>query len=247
MINAKVRQSDLNLLFRELNHKLDGIKVINSAYNKEQIAKAVFTITATEFIRRTGVVAAGSKKRFHHIYEWGKVGDPAAKLFVLNRTRVLGGRLTISSNFTKSKSVVPIPDSLRIPGRKGRSVTKQFIFKEKAAVMESGKPTKRFSAKSGDALVFPGYRGQPIFIRRPRTVRIINPGGRGTTGSFTRHYRSWFSNPGNVNRAVAKSGLVRALEKEIAAELRIKGAGKIAVSKTIKTVTDKYAAGVVRL
>jgi hypothetical protein len=235
---------DYSKVMSEVDKKVEGITEVAKPRNQEAIAKAVFTVAGKEFIRQTSIKAMGSPKAYHHIYEWNKTGVTKYKLFELNRTSVAGGNLKISTYFINSKSQVPIPKALTVPGRNGRFVSKRFVFKDKATVMESGKPVKPFSAKSGIALVFLGKDKKPMFIRRPRKTRIVRPGGRYTTFAYTNHFSRWFENPTNINSAMRKSGMYKDLEIKIAKTLNKTGAGQVQVSQAMQEVANKYSKGV---
>lgn len=243
MMQFKVDKNSLNELTSELTGKLDGIKSLTSSYAREQVAKASFTILSKEFIRRTSVLAKVNPQVYHHVYEWGGIGDADKKLFVLKRAGVTGGNLRISSHFLDSKKPVPIDPILRRPGKNGRIVTKSSVFKKKAEMMESGKPTKPFSAKTAKALAFV-QNGRIAFIKRPNTRVIQYPGGKQTVGSFNRQFMRWFNNSSTLNNAIEKSGMMNKIEKAVAKSLDKKGAGSTSAINAMKKVTDAYSMGV---
>lgn len=229
MTQISIRQSDLNAILVEARNKVEGIGSLRTDYNREQIAKAVFTISGKAFIRNTNAIAGASRLKFHHIYEWGQTGNDDKRLFEITRTAVRGGRLTISSSFKDSRSTVPV---------KGGS-NKPHVFRKKATVMEAGRPI-RITPKTGKMLVFPGKDGKLIFTK---SSYVRNPGGNAVKGSFTTHMRKWFSNPSNVNSAIYASGFMKDLEKEIALALNKKGAGISAANGAIRSVSAKYSQG----
>lgn len=242
MASVVIRQSDLNDILVELRRKVEGVKSLRTPYNREQIAKAAFTIAGSEFIRQTNLLARGGDESLKHVYEWKKAGVKTARLFVLERTTVSGGFMTITSKFLKSRTFVPIHPQLKKAGRNGKSVTAKHVFREKASVMEAGKPV-RIMAKAAKAIAIPGRDGTPVFIRKPYYITVKNPGGVAAKGGFNKHMRTWFRNPVNVNLAIARTGFFNALERSIARELRIRGAGKERASMAIKSVSDRYSKG----
>jgi hypothetical protein len=236
-----VTKKSLDAMLKEAVAKQVAIKSIITFKNRENIAKAVFTIGGTAFIRATNARARGNRQSFHHIYEWNQVGTQKGRLFNLVRTRVQGGRLVITSQFYESNTPVPISKSLASVGRSGRSASSKHIFRNKANVMEDGKPV-RIRAKYANALVFASGRGL-AFVPKPHSVLVRNPGGKFVKGSYTRHFREWFANPMNIHNAVAATGMFPAIEREVAKQLRIKGNGAPAVSSAIASVTTRYSKG----
>lgn len=231
---------------QELSNVFSGIREVNSTRSKEAIAKAVFTIATEEFIKDINNQALKRPSSFHHIYEWGRVGSTKDKLFKIKRSATSGGNLKITPYFINSRTRVPIPKELRVAGKSGKFVTKEFIFREKAQVMELGKPTKPFSAKKqGKALAFLGNNGKPFFIRYPRTTQIKNPGGKATTGSFFKAFEGWFRNPQKIQAAIAKSGYYKDLENSIAKTIsRMPNNNISAVRSTVISVSNRYSKGV---
>ena len=234
---------DYSDLITTMQDQVESMIEIAKPYNQEQMAKAVFTISAKEFIRKMNKMALAAQKSLHHVYEWGHIGEDKYRLFEIRRTQVGGGNLYVSAYFLPSKSRVPIPANLRIPGRHGKIVRSSSVFINKASVMESGNPTRPFSAKKAKALAFQGKDGRIVFIRRPIRISIKNPGGRYTTGAFTRRFVAWFENAENINLALRKSGYVKALEKGIAAALEANKKPKTAVNLAIREISGRYSMG----
>lgn len=232
MTLISVRKSDLDAILVEARNKVEGIGTLRTDYNREQIAKAVFTISGKAFIRNTNVIAGVSKLKFHHVYEWGQTGNDSKRLFQITRSSVKGGKLTISSSFKDSRSTVP---SINSYGKYGKS----YVFKKKASVMEAGRPVI-ITPKTGKMLVFPNKNGKLIFTKKS-VVR--NPGGNAVKGSFEKQMRTWFANPQNIKSAIYSSGMMKTLEKEMALALNKRGAGVSAANNVIRTVSAKYSEG----
>lgn len=243
MMQFSINPNGVNDLFRELDNKFQGIASIQSESSKENFARASFTILSKEFIRRTSILANANPKVYHHVYEWGEVGKPTSKLFILKRASVSSSNLRISSSFLDSKKRAPIDKILQIPGKNGRIVTKSSIFKKKAEVMESGKSTRPFSAKNAKALAFV-ENGKISFIKRPNSRVIRYPGGKQAVGAFDRQFNRWFGNPKNIDTAINKSGMLVQIERGVAKVLNIKGAGKNEVLRVVKDVTNAHSMGV---
>lgn len=246
MMQFKVDPKSLNNVMAETIQKVEGMKVLITPRAKEEIAKASFTILAKEFIRRTSVLASTYPKVYHHVYEWNHVGDPAHKLYKLTRVNISGGNLLINSSFLQSNVPVPIDPILQKPGKNGKIVTRSSIFKNKAEMMESGRPSRPFSAKNAQALAFVS-NGKIVFIKKPNTRIIRNPGGRATVGSYGKQFYRWFGNPVTINAAITKSGLYESIEKNVAKALNVNKTGATASLRALKQVTDAYSMGVVTI
>ena len=242
MVNVVITKKSLDALLREVRLRVDGVTSIITPYNREQIAKAAFTIIGKEFVRQTNRYAAANKKSMHHVYEWNKAGNNSNRLFTLNRDYVQGGRLVVSTKFLESRASVPVSPQLRRAGKNGKSVKGGHVFKNKAYVMESGRPV-HIQAKGAKALAFPGKNGI-VFIPRGQSITVRNPGGKAVAGSFTRHTREWFKNPANTTGTLLSSGYLKKLEVEIARCLRVNNSGAPNVATTIKKVSDQYSKGV---
>lgn len=229
-------------IYNYMIDKLGQFQEIAKLRNVEALAKAYFTISAKAFVEEVGIQAILNKRALHHIYEWNKIGDPKKRLFYLRRAGIGGGNIIVTAGFVRSKSYVPIPPALSTPTKRGgKRVSSKHIFRQKAKVMESGNPTRPYSAKKAKALVFLGNNGKPLFIRKPRTVTISNPGGKYTTGSFTKLFVKWFENPNNITRVVKASGLPMDLEKQLARTIAKRNSTTTDVSATIKRVSLKYS------
>ena len=231
--------SNVNELWGEIDNKVLGIQEIISTPSKNEIAKAVFTITTKKFLSDFSVEAARNPKKYHHMYEWDSVGDNKNKLFKVKRGSLGGGNLVIKLTFEKSKVQVPIPAELKAPGRTGKTVTKRSIFRDKAEVMESGRPV---SFTTRQYIAFLSRNDHKIHFLPPRTlVAISNPGGRLTTGSFDKYVVKWYSK--NVDSTLRTSGLFENIGKSVTKALNQKGAGVTKARQAVKVVTDKYAQG----
>lgn len=241
----KISQKSIDNIVKEMDLKIDGIKSIITPYNREQIAKVVFTVAGTAFIRRLNQKAKANKYEFHHIYEWNQVGTQKGRLYGLVRTGVKNGSLKITSQFYESSTPVPISKKLMSPGKNGKSVKSRHIFKNKANVMEDGIPV-RIRAKFAGALAF-NTRSGLIFIPKKHSVLVKNPGGNKVRNAFTKEFKYWFKDPTNINNAMSSSGYFNKLEKEIAKCLSVNGSGRPAVSATIAKVSTIYSKGLKEL
>ena len=250
MIDIKVSQTSIDYLCKQLNEKVNAMSAINMPQAKQDIANVIFTLAGKDFLRQTNAIAMSDKKRFHHIYEWNKVGVNDSRLFKLIKTSNTNGILKISTNFLESKTVVPINPALKGRNKKGQFTGKnpkaKYIFKNKADIMESGRSVF-IRAKTAKALVFMGREGKPVFIRKPKGVLVMNPGGSIVKGAYSSHFQKWFSNKNNISAAVAKTSFVTNLESQLAKYIEQANANKAVGLKVISTVSNAYAKGVQEL
>lgn len=116
------------------------------------------------------MIATANPQGLHHVYEWGQVGSPTARLFDINYV-VQGAGLSLNATFSQSKSI------------QAGSTTP---FYNKAFIMESGVPVRIVPKKSG-VLAFED-NGEKVFTKRP--VTIAKPGGDAVAGSFESTFNS---------------------------------------------------------
>lgn len=218
---------DTKQLIQEIDSKIAGVKEMTSSSVLGELSKAVYSLTSEKFLTAVDNYARRNPKAMHHVYEWGKIGDSKFRLFVLERSVVLGGNLTISSRFLPSKMPVPINPELLNPGRTGKAVSRKSIFANKAEVMESGKMVS-FTAKR--VLAFMGNDGI-AFIKPGTTVNIAHPGGIKTTNAFSSFMLDWYTR--NGNKVIDSSGFYDKLESEVVSALEVKGAGAKAVREAV--------------
>jgi hypothetical protein len=111
---------------------------------------------------------------FHHVYEWGSVGDASGRLFYITSANRGTDAFAISYDF--KRSVVPVPGS------------EPHVFFNKAEVMESRQPVV-IEPINGSVLSFE-YDGKRVFT--PGPVVVDNPGGDGVGGSFKGAFMTFF-------------------------------------------------------
>lgn len=117
-------------------------------------------------------MARVSPQALHHMYEWGEVGNPSARLFEIN-CEVRDDGISAQGEFRQSSSV-----------KAGSGVP----FYNKAEIMEKGMPVTIRPIKS-DVLSFKDGL-QDVFVKGE--VVVQNPGGIQTTGSFSSTFDSFF-------------------------------------------------------
>lgn len=199
-----------------------------------ELNNALFTVSSTRFIRAMNLAAKSDPKKYHHIYEWGNTGNNVKRLFALNREISTSNTLRIGAKFLQSTSQVPIPTALLEPGKSGRTVTSRNIFRDKAAVMESG---AGISYQARRTLGFLGRNGGIAFIPAGTVVNILNPGGTQVKGAFEKFFHDWYAI--NTMTVIQSSGLLGKLQEAITVALNERNAGaekaKASAIQTLQT------------
>lgn len=112
-----------------------------------------------------------SPELLHHIYEWEKIGSPAARLFDIDYA-ISGIGITFTSSLKQSSSI-----------KQGSNVP----FYNKATIMEQGVGVT-IKPKKANVLRFE-VDGQEVYTSRE--VRVENPGGQ-TQGQFDKVINNFF-------------------------------------------------------
>lgn len=235
---------NIDSLFDELNNKVEGISELTSVSTLNQVGKAVFTITSKRFLKDFQKESILNPKKYFHVYEWDQVGQINSKLFRIKRDSLSAGNIRIKVNFDKSRKSVPINSKLtRSSGRRNRFISKRSIFYNKAEIMESGKPAT-FTTKQA-IVFFSEKNNETVFLPKRTVVKIMNPGGRQTTQSFTKFTERWYAT--KADAALQSSGLFQNLETAVSTSLKNRGTSRSAAKEAIRIVTEKYAQGVTEI
>ena len=201
-----------------------------------EISKAVFTITAKRFLQDLSMAAKQDPARFHHLYEWGQVGNPTQKLFIMKRTRIQYGQLQIDLIPMKSNKPVPIPTRLREPGPTGRTVSAKHIFRNKMEIMENNSPIHIYTKKT---IVFSPDGQELVFLPKDRMINISHPGGPRTTHALREYTHTWYSM--KAPTVITQSRLIRQIANEVAKTVNKQGSNPSQVYNTIKRVNSQYS------
>ena len=159
---------------------------------KEKFKTIVFTQIMKDFGNYVDTLARIRPKSFHHVYEWGRVGDMSSRLFTLESKDQEGTAFSVAYKFKASVSLVPNSDGKR-----------RHVFINKAQVMENGNPLI-ISPRSAERLVFDA-NGHKVFMPKGKSVFVKNPGGQSVKNQFQMAYRKFFSGQ-LVKLSIAKSG-----------------------------------------
>jgi len=237
MIQLKIDKTSITNLTNEINNKILGMEELIKPRTLESIAKASFTITGRRFVAAMDRRAQTNPKKYHHIYEWGQVGSPTARLFVVRRMKIQGGNLILSLDFKRSKRPVPIPKTLQIAGKTGKRVKSKYVFYNKAEIMENGQPVHIHAAR---VLAFLGRNGIQ-FVPEGTVVNILNPGGKMVKNAFKEFSLDWYRK--NYASVMQSSGIFNQIEREVALCLNKKGDGAPQARQTIINIANRYAEG----
>jgi hypothetical protein len=237
MIKLQIKKSDIDNIEKQLSIKVQGIKQLTKNETLNEIANAAFIILGKRFMSATDSYSAVNRKKMHHIYEWNQVGSPNARLFVIERTAILNGSVTVLSKFLLSKTAVPVAAELRSSSKNGKYIRTAHIFKQKADIMESGKLVS-FEAKK--TLAFLGKEGIH-FVRAGKVINIVNPGGVAVKGSFQHFMSGWYSK--NAQPIMDSSGLYEKIVQEVALCLNANNSGPVDVRKTVAQVVNSITRG----
>lgn len=215
--------------------KINESNEIISQASLSEMAKAVFTITSKQFLKDLAHAAIQDPQRYHHLYEWLKVGNTRDKLFLMRRKTIRGGSLEIEFVPMRSTKPVPISPELLIPGPTGKVVSSQNIFRDKMQIMESGKPI-HYVTKS--KIVFP-LDDSLVFVGKGKVIDIMNPGGERTTNALGSFAQNWYavSAPAIVNQ----SRFMRQIANEAAKVMNGPDSSPQKVRSAIKKVSAAYS------
>jgi hypothetical protein len=138
---------------------------------------------------------------FHHVYEWGAVGDQSARLFALSS--MSRGSDTFAITYDFKRSSVPVPGS------------EPHVFFNKAEVMESRQQVV-IEPVNGSLLSFE-YDGRQVFTAGP--VVVDNPGGDGVNGSFKSAFMLFFR-PSVIKNNPAYRSVIDSERRKVMDEIR---------------------------
>ena len=229
MLQLKIEDK---VFLSQLTDKIDAIKELASPTVMQEIAKAAFVITGEKFMNAVDREAVKNPKAFHHVYEWGRLGSPDGRLFILERRGILNGSLDIETSFLPSR--VPVQSEISRTGRMPRTSNSTNIFRYKAEVMESGQQvnftTNQTTPIGVDGFVAPGTR-----------INILNPGGVQTKNSFGKFMVDWYVD--NLNSIMETSGLYERIEREVAMVLTKKNPTKAEVRSIVASIANSITGG----
>lgn len=219
-VSGTIKDSTVAQISAALFYKTNVMaKLIENDGFQRMFRDTIFNQINKDFGEYIDAKARTSPKSYHHVYEWGRIGDESARLFKINKVSTDGLSLRINYNLLDSKSFVPSSNSKR-----------KHVFVKKASVMESGK-TVVISPKYSERLVF-DINGYTVFMPKGRSITVAKPGGVATKNSFLSSYKYFFTGQ-LVNMSIKKSGFQQLFSSKITRALD--------VPTHIKTVKYKFS------
>jgi hypothetical protein len=171
MLTVKFDAKKLTKTVNNIIQYSDGF-ISETRQSKQKIVNKMAATSVNAFYEYLDGLARVHPTILHHVYEWGEVGNPLARLFELNMSISSSGAV-VGAEFLESTS---IPTNGTEP------------FYNKAEVMENGE-TVIVNEKDAQALFFE-IDGEEFFRRGP--IVIANPGGEAVRGSFIRAFNEFY-------------------------------------------------------
>jgi hypothetical protein len=240
MIQMQVDPKSIDKFSELINKKIKAIEFVVSPSSLTEIGKTIFIITAKRFLQDISVAAKADPKRFHHIYEWGAVGQTSKKLFLIKRSHVQYGQLEIEFIFSKSTKPVPIPARLLQPARTRYNrrifASSRHIFRDKASIMEKNDPVHIITKRT---IVFTPDGSQLVFVPKDKVINIMNPGGVKTTHALAEFSEIWYTM--KAPAVITRSRLINNIVKEVVSSINTGNNSPSQVSAIIKNTNSKYS------
>jgi hypothetical protein len=173
MINVKIDAMQVNKTLNNIIEYSDGfLKGIDM--KKIEFNNEVANFTSAALGKYIDAQARMNPLKLHHVYEWGKSGNQASRLFEFD-TMVSGRTIHFTGKFLPSKSV---------------SNTSNEPFVNKANIMENSIQVV-IEPKNSDVLAFEN-NGETVFTTN--AIYIDHPGGDEVAGSFGETVNDFFDN-----------------------------------------------------
>jgi len=173
---------------------------------RNKFKEVIFNQIQKDFADYVDAQARIKPKSLHHVYEWDKAGDPASRLFKLNKFNTEGLGFSMTYEFLPSKSFASSEGNRR------------HVFVNKASVMEAGMPLK-IAPRHSKRLVFE-TNGYTVFMPEGASVMVRRPGGAGVKNSFMMTYSKFFKS-NLVNISIKKSGFQQLFNRSMTRALKV--------------------------
>lgn len=141
--------------------------------SESKVSKKIAATSIEAFYDYLDGLARSHPGMLHHVYEWGQVGDPFARLFELT-SNMNGKSVIVNAELLYSNEPTESGD----------------IFYDKASVMEEG--TEVIIKEKDAQVLFFTDNGEEFFRQGP--IVIANPGGAATRGSFVKAFNEFYNN-----------------------------------------------------
>lgn len=235
MITLTPSKASLAAFQTELDLKVGGIHELTHPEILQELGNAIFTVGSKAFVKAMNLEAKVNPKKYHHIYEWKKIGTTTGKLFFLYKEYSVNGKVVVRPGFRESRTRVPVDPALLTPGKTGKSVASRHIFRDKASVMETGKPVIYRASKPLPIT----NNGQVRFIAAGTLIRNYQPGGKEVKGSFEKYYNYWFAT--KLDNIINATGIIGKMENQVALTLNAKNGGPDQVRTSVINLLRQYS------
>jgi hypothetical protein len=182
-------------------------KLTGNAQFQSAFRNVIFDQIQVDFGDYIDAKARTAPRSFHHVYEWGRVGENEARLFELKKLPSDGLSLKVNYELLDSQSFVPSENS-----------NNKHVFVKKASIMEEGK-TVVISPRFSERLVF-DVDGYTVFMPKGQSVTVKKPGGAATKNAFFAQYRYFFTGQ-LVSMSIKKSGFQRLFNSSLSRALGV--------------------------
>lgn len=183
--------------------------MIDSRRSQQNVKSRIFSQINKDFGSYTDMQARSNTSKLHHVYEWKRVGQAESRLWKLNKKDGTEYNMTIDYSFKRSRVAVP-----------SDSGTKQYVFREKARIMEFRIPVTIRPRTLGGKLAFKNEESKLIVLPRDRSVLISRPGGANVFQGFARTYQRFFVGP-MLGQSIEASGVTKAFNRAAKSSMKI--------------------------
>jgi len=171
MYKVKMDGREAKKMLKSLVEYTDGF-ITETKAQESMIMARLSKASVDEFYDYMDQLARVNPGMLHHVYEWGRVGDPNSRLFQLKRA--LGKKTAvIEADFLQSETPTNTSDQ---------------VFYDKARIMEDG-ITVSIQEVEAEALFFE-VDGTEYFRTGP--IIVENPGGPEVRGSFVKAFEEFY-------------------------------------------------------
>ena len=172
MISVKIDGKQATKMLKNLVEYTDGF-VTETKAQQGTVAAKLSKLSVDGFYEYLDQLARVNPGMLHHVYEWGRVGDPDSRLYELKR-KLSNKSAVVTADFLESQTETPTSD---------------HIFYDKAKIMEEG-ITVIVNEVQAEALFFE-VDGVEYFRSGP--IVIENPGGPNVRGAFVEHFEEFYN------------------------------------------------------
>ncbi len=173
MLTTRVDNSKLQRVFKNTIEYSEGF-IQGIDINKLNFNNELANFTSITLKKYIDSQARMNPLKLHHVYEWGKAGNEASRLFEFD-TAVTGRTISITGKFLPSKSI---------------SDTSSEPFTNKATIMENAIAVV-IEPKNSDVLAFEN-NGETVFTTN--AIYIDHPGGDEVANGFGSTVNNFFDN-----------------------------------------------------